>query len=173
VSAGYIVAVGLFLGGLVVRDIYELLKKSGRIDTRNARVFALVFVSMCVMWIAWFGMGLLDPVRPDLPAALTWLGLAAVIVGWAVAIGGLWQLRALENVDHLVTTGLFSKIRHPMYVGFILWIVGWSVYQGVPLTLAIGSVGVISILWWRHLEETALESCYGRAYTEYRATTWF
>jgi protein-S-isoprenylcysteine O-methyltransferase Ste14 len=173
VSVEYIAAAGLFLGGLLVRDAYELLKKSGRIDTHDARVFALVFASMCVMWVSWFCMGFLDSIRPDVPTALRWLGLAVVILGFVVAVAGLWQLRGLENVDHLVTAGLFSKIRHPMYVGFILWILGWSAYQGVPVTLAIGSLGIVSIVWWWHLEEIALESRYGRAYTEYRARTWF
>jgi len=45
--------------------------------------------------------------------------------------------------DGLVTTGLFRRVRHPMYVGFALWIVGWSAYQGAVLSLAIGSLGLI------------------------------
>jgi protein-S-isoprenylcysteine O-methyltransferase Ste14 len=84
----------------------------------------------------------------------------------------VWQLRGLENIDHLVTSGLFRRIRHPMYVAFILWIVGWSAYQGAVLSLAIASLGLASILWWRHLEEMALETAYGSAYANYRATTW-
>ena len=129
---------------------------------------------MCVMWISWFAMGFLEPAPFDGPGALLrWIGLGTVALGTALAVAGVWQLKGLENVDHLVTTGVFSRIRHPMYVGFILWIVGWSAYQGAALTLAIGSLGIVSIAWWRHLEEVALGSRYGEAYTQYRTATWF
>jgi protein-S-isoprenylcysteine O-methyltransferase Ste14 len=79
----------------------------------------------------------------------------------------------VENIDHLVTTGLFSRIRHPMYAGFILWIVGWVVRDGAVVSLAVGLVGIGNILYWRRLEERALESGYGEVYRTYRQQTWF
>lgn len=169
----YLVAVGLYLAGLLIRDGYELLKKTGGVDTRDTRVFAAVFTSMCVMWASWFAMGLLDPTHLPVPDILRWAGVGAVVLGFGLALGGVWQLRGVENIDHLVTTGLFSRIRHPMYAAFILWILGWSIYQGAPATLAVGCLGVASILWWRHLEELELGSHYGDVYAEYRAGTWF
>ncbi len=39
--------------------------------------------------------------------------------------------------------------------------------------LAVGLAGIVNILFWRHLEERHLESCYGDVYRAYRATTWF
>jgi protein-S-isoprenylcysteine O-methyltransferase Ste14 len=170
--AAYLACVVLYIGGLLVRDAYELLKKADRVDTTNPRIFGVVFTAMCVMWLAWFAMGVLDPMRLEVAAPLRYLGLCAVVVGLILAVGGVWQLKGLENVDHLVTTGLFRRIRHPMYVGFILWIVGWSAFQGAVLSLAIGSLGLVSIAWWRHLEELALEASYGSAYMQYRATSW-
>jgi protein-S-isoprenylcysteine O-methyltransferase Ste14 len=92
---------------------------------------------------------------------------ALVVLGFGLALGGMWQLKGVENIDHLVTTGLFSRIRHPMYVGFILWILGWSAYQGAVATSALGVLGVLSVLWWRHLEEKSLWSSYGSVYAEY------
>lgn len=172
-SAGYLIFVGLYLAGLLIRDGYELLKTTGRVDTTDTRIFAAVFASMCVMWVSWFGMGLLDPTRLPVPSSLRWIGLGAVILGFGLAVGGMWQLKGVENIDHLVTTGLFSRIRHPMYVGFILWIPGWSLYQGAPASLAVGCLGVLSIVWWRRLEEEALESRYADEYDAYRTRTWF
>jgi protein-S-isoprenylcysteine O-methyltransferase Ste14 len=172
-STAYLVFVGLYLAGLVIRDGYELLKKAGRVDTRDSRVFATVFTSMCVMWVSWFGLGLLAPTRLPVPDALRWTGLGAVILGFVLAVGGMWQLKGVENIDHLVTAGLFSRIRHPMYVGFILWILGWSAYRGAPASLVGGLLGLLSIVWWRRLEEGELQSRYGQAYAQYRARTWF
>ncbi len=172
-SSTYLVCTGLYLTGLLIRDVYEFLKKAGRIDTRDTRIFTVVFASMCVMWVSWFAMGFLDPARVLMPEALRLTGLGAVILGFILALGGMWQLKGVENIDHLVTKGLFSRIRHPMYVGFILLILGWSAYQGALRSLAVGSLGILSILWWLRLEERELLTSYGAAYAEYRASTWF
>ena len=172
-STSYFAFAGLFLTALVIRDVYESLKKAGRIDTKNRLLFAVVFTSMCVMLISWFAMGSLDPTRFPVPGALRMIGIGAVVLGLGLVLGGMWQLKGVENIDHLVTTGLFSRVRHPMYVGFILWILGWSAYQGAVATSVLGVLGVLSVVWWRHLEEKALLSSYGSVYAEYRARTWF
>ena len=36
-----------------------------------------------------------------------------------------------------------------------------------------GLAGIANILYWRHLEEGALESLFGEAYRVYRRATWF
>jgi methanethiol S-methyltransferase len=79
----------------------------------------------------------------------------------------------VENIDHLVTNGLFSKLRHPMYTGFMLWILGWAIFWGAMLSLLIGILCIANILFWRSLEEKKLVSVYGEAYKEYRLGTWF
>jgi len=164
---------GVFVVGLLIRDAYELLKKAGRLDTRDARVFTGVFSAMIALWVGWFGMGPTDPVRVPVAPVTWWTGLSLVAIGLVVAVWGVAQLRGLENIDHLVTSGLYARIRHPMYVGFILWILGWSLAWGAVVSLGLGALGLLSILWWRHLEDVDLESRYGVAYAEYRATTWF
>jgi methanethiol S-methyltransferase len=90
-----------------------------------------------------------------------------------LSIGTLIQLKGVENISHLVTTGLFSRIRHPMYAGFILWILGWVIFHGALLSLFFGIVGIGNILYWRRQEERELESRYREAYREYRSGTWF
>jgi protein-S-isoprenylcysteine O-methyltransferase Ste14 len=171
--AAYLASVALYLLGLGVRDVYEVLKKTDRIDPRNPGVFATVFASMIVMWLSWFAMGLLDPTARPVPGWLQWGGLAVVIGGFVLAVGGMLQLRGVENIETLTTTGLFAAFRHPMYVGFALWILGWSAFQGALASLTIGSLGLISIAWWRALEERELATRYGEAYAAYRASTWF
>jgi len=94
-------------------------------------------------------------------------------VALVLAVGGLVQLRGVEHIDHLVTTGLFSRIRHPMYAGFVLWIVGWATSYGALGSLTVGALCIGNILYWRHLEENALEAQYGERYRAYRLGTWF
>jgi protein-S-isoprenylcysteine O-methyltransferase Ste14 len=170
---GFLIPAVLFLLCLAIRSAYELLKEARRINPENKLIFAFVFCSMCVLWISWFILCPSDPVRIDLPDSVRWIGFAIFILGILLAVGALLQLRGVENIDHLVTTGLFRKLRHPMYIGFISWILGWSIYHGAVVSLAIGAAAIVSVLWWRHLEEARLRLQFGAAYEQYRLTTWF
>ena len=169
----YLLVAGLCLCCLATRTSYELLKKAGKVDAENRALFVVVFVAMCAMLISWPVMCPRDPWRIAVPSIVRWLGLGMATAALALALGGLVQLRGVENIDHLVTTGLFSRIRHPMYAGFILWIVGWVMRDGAVVSLAVGLVGIGNILYWRRLEERALASSYGEVYRTYRQRTWF
>ena len=172
-NTAYLVFLSLYLSSLIIRTGYELLKKAGRVNPKSVIIFAVVFAAMCLLWASWFSLCPLDPFRFALPDIVRWMVLGVVIVGLGLAIGGVVQLRGLENINHLVTTGLFSKLRHPMYTGFILWILGWAIYHGAVVSLVIGFVGIGNILYWRRLEEENMESWYGEDYRGYREGTWF
>ena len=169
----YLIPAILFLLCLVLRSVYELLKETRKINTESKPIYVAIFTAMCILWISWFMLCPADPYRVDLPDAVRWSGFAVFMIGMILAVGAFIQLRGVENIDHLVTSGLFRKIRHPMYMGFISWILGWSVYHGALVSLAIGLPGIVSILWWRHLEETRLAVQFGNSYIQYRLTTWF
>jgi protein-S-isoprenylcysteine O-methyltransferase Ste14 len=168
----YTVLLGLCLVGLAIRTGYELRKRSGRIDTQSKPIFAVVLVGMVFMLGSWPVMCPRDPLGVVVPDVVRWFGLGAAVVGLALAVGALAQLRGVENIDHLVTTGIFSRIRHPMYLGFILWISGWVISCGAAASLGAAILAIADILYWRRLEEDKLETDYGEDYRTYRKTTW-
>jgi protein-S-isoprenylcysteine O-methyltransferase Ste14 len=170
---GYFIFIFLFLFSLAIRSGYELLKETGKVNPESKSVFAFIFTAMCALWVSWFALCPLDPFQVNLPNAVQWIGFAVFVVGLMLAIGALLQLRGLENIDHLITTGLFSRIRHPMYTGFGFWILGWSIYHGAIASLAVGLIGIANILFWRRLEDARLAVRYGDVYRQYRHTTWF
>jgi protein-S-isoprenylcysteine O-methyltransferase Ste14 len=172
-STAYMIFVVFCWTGLAIRTGYEHLKEAGRIDPKSIPVFVVVFIGMCLMLASWPFMSLADPYPLTLPFALHWMGLLLVILGLGLAVGGLLQLRGLENIDHLVTNGIFSRIRHPMYTGFIFWILGWLIYKGATVSVAMGIIGIVCILSWRRMEELKLSTQFGEAYMRYRKQTWF
>ena len=172
-KTAYLLWVVLYFLGLIIRAVYEQLKRDGRINPKSMITFMIVFFAMCLMWASWFNMCPLDPFQIELPHFARWTGFGIFLGGLCLSIGALIQLRGLENINHLVTKGLFSKIRHPMYVGFILWIVGWATYYGAVISLFLGFVVIGNIIYWKRLEERELESNYGEVYVEYRKRTWF
>ena len=169
----FLVLLVLYVACLTTRSTYEVFKKAGRVNLKSKILFSLIFSVMCLMWVSWFMMCPVDPYAINVPVTVRWIGFGVFLVGWGLALGALIQLRGLEDIDHLVTGGLFSKLRHPMYTGFIFWIVGWSVYHGAAVSLLVGVLGIANILYWRRLEDASMESRYGNLYREYREGTWF
>ncbi len=170
-NAVFTLSLILFLLALTIRTTYEILKKGRGVNTKA--LFPFMFTVMCLLWFSWFAMSPLDPVPVEVPQFVRWGGFGVFVVGWILALTALVQLRGLEDIDHLVTSGLFSRLRHPMYTGFLCWIAGWGMYHGAAISLLAGIVGMINILYWRSLEEAALESRYGEVYRKYRLHTWF
>lgn len=161
------------LGGLTIRTCYERLKLAGKVNPRSGIVFATVGIGMCLMLSSWPYLTLFDPVCLHFHNAIHRAGLAAAIIGLSLALAGLLQLRGLENIDHLVVCGIFSKLRHPMYTGFILWIIGWIIFHGAMISAAIGIIGIASILYWRSIEEAKLRVQFGEDYRRYKKVSWF
>ena len=142
---------------MIIRAIYEELKKTGRVSPENRVTLSIVFLAMCLMWASWFNMCALDPLRVPLPPVVGWIGYGTFLVGLVLAIGATIHLRGIENIDNLKTKGLFSKIRHPMYLGFILWIFGWAIYHGAIASLFLRFVAGGYSFYWQRLEKRELE----------------
>ena len=85
----YLLFLILHLAGLTIRNIYEALKNSGKVDSRNRLVFAVVFGAMCLMWAGWFEMCTMDPLKIRLPAFVHFAGLLLVVVGFILAVVSL------------------------------------------------------------------------------------
>ena len=169
----YVIVLMLYFIGMGIRMGYERLKRKGRVDSRRWTVLAVVFAAMCLMWASWFNLCPLDPWPLALPETVRWMGFGLFVVGLAAAVGAVVQLRGVENIERLVTTGLFARVRHPMYLGFILWIPGWALYHGALFSLLFGAAGIATILCWRKTEETELARKFGDAYLAYCRRTWF
>ena len=86
-------------------------------------------------------------------------------------LGKSFSIRA--EAHHLVTTGLYSKIRNPLYVFGLVMLVGLTLVLQVPaLWVALGVVAVGQTIRARR-EARVLEAAFGDAYREYRRKTWF
>ena len=172
-TSTYFILVGLCFIGVAIRAVYEHQKELGKVDLENKLLFWAIFMAMGMFLFTWPFFTGMDPLQISLPVWLRYSGLTILILGVLLSVGGVLQLRGLENIDHLVTTGIYSKIRHPMYAGFILWISGWILFNGALLSVLAGIICIWNVLHWRHLEEINLVSSYGDVYLKYAKTTLF
>lgn len=154
------------------RSLYVFLGSRNRRIAQSRRWLAGVYVNMAILWFGWFSMNFNDPLRVRLPSWLRFSGLAIFVLGVSLFIVAHMGLRGLSGGERLVTKGIYSKIRNPMYIGFILWVVGFPIFMRSMITLATAIIWTAHFLYWKSVEEKELEGKYPE-YAEYRKKTWF
>jgi|SRR2546423_2781018 protein-S-isoprenylcysteine O-methyltransferase Ste14 len=105
------------------------------------------------------------------------LGASLLLVGFVFWTLARFQLGASFTVSaratKLVTQGLYSKIRNPIYVFGSFVIAGIFLSIGRPLWL-LGFLLIVPLQIWRAAKEASvLENAFGDEYRRYRAATWF
>ncbi len=110
-NIGYTHLATIFVACLAIRGGYAVLKESHRINPESKPIFLLILTVMLILWLAWFTLCPQDPYPLEVPEFIRWIGLGVFGLGLILAVGALIQLRGVENINHLVTTGLFKKIR--------------------------------------------------------------
>jgi protein-S-isoprenylcysteine O-methyltransferase Ste14 len=109
-----------------------------------------------------------------------WIGLIAAItaVGVAIAIAGVLAFRRArttvnplkpETSAALVSSGVYSFTRNPMYVGMVMVLIAWAVYLSSVWCLA----GPVAFAWYITRfqiipEERVLEKLFGADFTAYK-----
>jgi protein-S-isoprenylcysteine O-methyltransferase Ste14 len=106
------------------------------------------------------------------------------VIGLAVAIAGLFgviiarytlgkSFSVRAKATALVTHGIYSRIRNPIYVSGILLFFGVFLMLGYPQMLLIFVILVPLQVVRARREAAVLEAEFGDEYREYRKRTWF
>lgn len=91
---------------------------------------------------------------------------------------GFWALSAAwpvlyraQKAGELATTGIYARMRHPQYVGFVAILIGFLFQWPTILTLAM--FPILVVMYWRLAlsEERQAEAEFGEAYRRYAART--
>lgn len=132
-----------------------------------------------------YGVGSFGPVRPTLAnfGIPSLVGTAVVVLLVASAIGLFaassrelgrnWSLVARTRSDHeLVRTGPYSRVRHPIYLGLLLFLLALAVGLGhwgqvlIALPLFLAGTAIRT-----SVEDNLLEQRFGNAFRDYRRST--
>jgi len=155
----------------MIRTSYHVLENRGSRLAESKKSYRLLLIAMFFLFFSWFGMLFNDPYEMNLPSWVRYTGLALFIIGVSFFVISHLRIRGLDS-DRLIMSGIYSKIRHPMYLGFILWVIGLPVFMNALFTLASAAIWIPHILYWRVSEERQLEKRYEN-YQEYKKKTWF
>ncbi|NNK33841.1 MAG: isoprenylcysteine carboxylmethyltransferase family protein [Xanthomonadales bacterium] len=114
----------------------------------------------------------------------TWLYRGLTVLGGLVVVRGWWDFRrARTTVDptrphkasSLVVTGAYRFSRNPMYLGFLLLLIGWAAFLDNAYSLAALPLIVLSLTQLQiRPEEDALQSRFGSDWEDYarRVRRW-
>jgi len=92
------------------------------------------------------------------------------IGGGFILISAAWKvLYDAQKTGSLATTGPYSYVRHPQYVGFILVMFGFLVQWPTILTLAMFPVLTVMYVRLARTEENDARVAFGDAYERYAA----
>jgi protein-S-isoprenylcysteine O-methyltransferase Ste14 len=168
----------------VIRHVYTRTSRarSARVDRTDARdrwLTLLAGVGMLGLPLLNIATGLLDFADFTLPEWMGWMGMAlyagAIWLLWRahVDLGNNWAatVRILER-HRLITEGVYTHLRHPMYAAHWLW----AVAQFFLLQNWLAGPAFLITLYpfYRHrvpLEERMLAHNFGSAYREYESRT--
>jgi protein-S-isoprenylcysteine O-methyltransferase Ste14 len=110
--------------------------------------------------------------------AVRWVGVLLFALGGALRIWPVFLLGnrfsglvAIQPGHALLTTGLYSIIRHPSYLGLLMNSLGWGLAFRSGVGVAITALLLPPLLARIRAEEALLRSQFGEEYDAYRART--
>jgi protein-S-isoprenylcysteine O-methyltransferase Ste14 len=112
--------------------------------------------------------------------ATRWLGVLVFAIGGALRIWPVFVLGnrfsglvAIQPGHRLVTTGVYSIIRHPSYLGLLTSSLGWGLAFRSGVGVLITALLLVPLLARIRAEEALLSSQFGAEYDAFRAgMTW-
>lgn len=129
-------------------------------------IFAVLFpfrsLHLYRSWIAW------------IPAGLLLLGGFAILLKASnnfsrVQVSGLAELEPARHRQQLITSGIRSRVRHPIYLAHLCEMLGWCVGSGLLATYALLPLALLLGALMIHAEDRELKARFGESYRLYRS----
>jgi protein-S-isoprenylcysteine O-methyltransferase Ste14 len=148
---------------------------------RERSPFRVLVPAWIVMWVGvgaltgpWRRVALYSTWWSWLPALLLFaLGIvtysrAGTHFSWS-QLGGLPEVHARNRDQHLVTTGIRSHVRHPVYLGHLCEMLAWSVGTGLVVCWMLTAFAIFTGAVMIRMEDAELERRFGQQFRTYRA----
>jgi protein-S-isoprenylcysteine O-methyltransferase Ste14 len=127
-------------------------------------------------------LGRFAPLPFAAPVIVRYLGLAMTFVGFLLGIGAFIEFRKAHttldphgSAKHLVTSGIYRWTRNPIYLGFLLMLIGLPLNSGLYWGIVIAPFFVLMMnRLIIQYEEAYLGKKFGKPYTTYtsRVRRW-
>src|SRR5579863_692756 len=156
--------------------------RAGFWRSRPASPYKILLPLWIAMWIIvaavsyrWRTIALYENKWMWIPAAILFcIGLILYRLshpGFSLSqLGGLPELLPNHAHQQLVTTGIRSRIRHPVYLAHLCEMLAWSVGTGLIVCWSLTAFAIATGALMIKMEDRELEKRFGEKYRHYRAT---
>jgi protein-S-isoprenylcysteine O-methyltransferase Ste14 len=107
-----------------------------------------------------------------------WIGVFLFLAGGALRLWPVFVLGerfsglvAIQPGHQLVTSGVYGVIRHPSYLGALIYSLGWGLAFRSGVGVLLAALLVPPLIARMNAEEKLLASHFGAEYEAYRART--
>jgi protein-S-isoprenylcysteine O-methyltransferase Ste14 len=134
-------------------------------------VWLIVWPRLHLPGLPWLSRPLLPPVAARFLIALLLIAAGLGYAVWArVHLGANWSGSVTQKAQHeLIRTGPYAQVRHPIYTGLLVALVGNAIACGEPRAL----LGLAIVAWAfvrkLRIEERFMEELFPAEYPRYRA----
>jgi len=171
-------ALGILFFAALIRALLRKQPESGTRREGKSRI-GIILQSVSFFFV---GVGRPDPSLPlwspaSIAGAVAVLllmgGTLYLFVASSTALGKNWSFEARMRTDHqLIRTGPYARVRHPIYLGMLLFLLGLAVALGHWLQLVVAlPVFLVGTSIRTRLEDRLLEQQFGADFDEYARTT--
>ena len=182
----YHIALLLMIAAEVFIVIYTH-PKDRRTDKSNKRdkgtKWLLIINFYACIYLSFFMVGQKgwdSVLNTKLPVVVTYPGIILMLSGIIIRLLAVLTLKRsftlsvqTSKEQHLITTGIYKKVRNPAYTGSICSLVGTAI--GLRGTIALAMVFLFSIICYSariSVEEKVLRNHFGNEFTEYEKRTY-
>jgi protein-S-isoprenylcysteine O-methyltransferase Ste14 len=125
------------------------------------------------------GLWWLFPITKFLKFPMNLIGILLFLLGLGIAKHGSdifekkgTNIETFDDPDMLITDGLYKVSRNPMYLGFLIALLGIFMLLGClsPLFVVI-LFFIVTDRWYIKFEEAAMDKVFGDQYEEYKGST--
>jgi len=138
-------------------------------------------VAVFFIVLAYF-LGRFVPLPLAVRSILQYVGLALTFIGFLLGIGAFLEFRKARttldphgSTKHLVTSGIYRYTRNPIYLGFLLMVIGLPLNSGLVWGLVLAPFYMVTMSRLViEREEAYLEKKFKDQYTSYtsRVRRW-
>lgn len=163
-------------GGRILPDDKAIEREGGR---GYFIIRVVIFVALIAFLVMYFGGAKwIDAFLFPLPAWLRWVGFAVGIITvcfwtWVqVTLDTQWSPQLQLTKDHhLITTGPYAHIRHPLYAGMCGWFVSLTLLTANWIFVGVCVLTFAGLLWRIPKEEQMMIENFGDEYKKYMDRT--
>jgi protein-S-isoprenylcysteine O-methyltransferase Ste14 len=134
----------------------------------------LIFMLLTFVILPWIVLRLLSKYPHDL---MTYIGTGLIIPSFVLLISAYYQLgrsfAVTPQAKALVKKGLYSKIRHPIYLFGTSLFLGFALITRGVLPCVLLALAIADGIRRTRRENRVLEDTFGDAYRAYRDRAWF